>query len=138
MKGKSGPSPGTIADEPGGETMLNAPQPSGAPKIDNTSGPKPPTRRPGVEKAAFRLPDPVADVPATPPPDSLLALDRAARVATDLRDRKLSVHFETQPDGRVQVKVVDVGGKVLAQIPVAHALDLLSGDGPSTIFDELA
>ena len=118
--------------------MLNAPQPSGPRNIDNVAGTHAPKRRPGVEKAAFKPIDPIADFPATPPPDALLALDRAAKVAGELRDRKLGVHFEAHDEGRVQVKVVDVGGRVLAQIPVAHALDLLSGDGPVTIFDELA
>jgi len=118
--------------------MLNGPQPSGPRNINNVAGAQPPIRRTGVEKAAFKPIDPVADFPPTPPPDALLALDRAAKIASQLRERKLGVQFETQGEDRVHVKVVDVGGKVLAQIPVAHALDLLSGDGPATIFDELA
>jgi hypothetical protein len=118
--------------------MLNGPQPSGPRNIANVTRTQQPTRREGVEKAAFKPIEPIADFPATPPPDALLALDRAAKVASQLRDQKLSVQFVPHDEGRVQVKVVDVGGKVLKQIPVAHALDLLSGDGPATIFDELA
>jgi len=118
--------------------MLNAPQPPGAGNINNVAGTKPPAGRAPVGKAAFKPIDPIADFPVTPPPDALLALDRAAKVANELRDRKLGVHFETRSEGPVQVKVVDTGGKVLAQIPVAHALDLLSGEGPVPIFDELA
>ena len=118
--------------------MLNGPQPSGPRNITNVTGTQPPTRRASVEKAAFKPIEPIADFPATPPPDALVALDRAAKVASQLRDQKLNVQFEQQEAGRVHVKVVDVGGKVVAQIPVAHALDLLSGDGPATIFDELA
>jgi hypothetical protein len=118
--------------------MLNGPQPSGPRNITNVAGTQPPARRASVEKAAFKPIDPIADFPATPPPDALLALDRAAKVASQLRDQKLNVQFEPQDGGRVHAKVVDVSGKVLARIPVAHALDLLSGDGPATIFDELA
>jgi len=118
--------------------MLNGPQPSGPRNITNVTGTQPPTRRASVEKAAFKPIDPIADFPATPPPDALLALDRAAKVASQLRDQKLGIQFDAQGDGRMHVRVVDVGGKVLAQIPVAHALDLLSGDGPATIFDALA
>src|SRR5262249_29950949 len=114
------------------------PQPTGPRNITNVAGTQPPTRRASVEKAAFKPIDPVADFPATPPPDALLALDRAAQVASQLRDRKLGIRFEAQDAGRVHVKVVDIGGKVLAQIPAAHALDLLSGEGPATIFDAMA
>jgi hypothetical protein len=118
--------------------MLQAPQPPGASNINSVTGAQPPKRRAGVDKATFGLTDSIPEFPATPPPDALLALDRAAKVASDLRARRLDVQFAPNDDGRVHVKVVDAGGKTLARIPVAHALDLLSGDGPVTILDALA
>ena len=117
--------------------MLNAPQPSGAPNIDRLTA-TPPAKAGGAAKATFVPLDPGTGLPASPPADALAALDRAAKVASELRARKLDVQFDAPSGGPVQVKVVDDAGKVLHTIPVAHALDLLSGDGPVTIFDELA
>jgi hypothetical protein len=117
--------------------MLEAPQPSGAGNIDRLSRPQP-AKTGGAAKATFTPLDPATGFPASPPPDALAALDRAAKVASELRARKLDVQFDAPDDGPVRVKVVDEGGKVLHTIPVAHALDLLSGDGPGTIFDELS
>src|SRR5262249_62181244 len=85
---------GRAPTEQCGKTMLNGPQPSGPRNINNVAGAQPPIRRTGVEKAAFKPIDPIADFPPTPPPDALLALDRAARVANELRERKLPLHFE--------------------------------------------
>jgi hypothetical protein len=117
--------------------MLNAPQPSGAPHIDRL-GTTPPGKTGAAAKATFVPLDPGTGLPASPPADVLAALDRAAKVASELRARKLDVQFDAPAEGPVQVKVVDDGGQVLHTIPVTHALDLLSGDGPVTIFDELA
>jgi hypothetical protein len=93
-----------------------------------------PTREtPKVRAAAtFHLPKPVGGLPASPPPDALAALDRAARVAAGLKARGLGVHFDVQDEG-VQAQVVDANGSVVREIPVANALDLLSGDGPSIL-----
>jgi hypothetical protein len=118
--------------------MLNAPQPPGARNIDNVAGSQASARRAPVEKAPFKPLEVVSEVPATPPPDALVALDRAAGVANELRERKLDVQFHVPDDGPIRVKVFDVRGNVLKQIPVAYALELLSGDGPVSIFDELA
>lgn len=117
--------------------MLNAPQPPGAGNIDRLARTQP-AKAAGAGKATFTPLDPATGFPAAPPVDALAALDRASKVAHELRTRKLDVHFEAPGDGPVRVKVVDESGKVLHTIPVAHALDLLSGDGPVTIFDELA
>ena len=118
--------------------MLNAPQPPGAGNINNVAGTQPPTRRAGAEKAAFKPLELVTDVPPTPPADALVALDRAARVASELRDRKVGVQFHVPDDGSIHVRFLDVRGNELKQIPVRYALELLSGEGPVTIFDELA
>jgi hypothetical protein len=117
--------------------MLDAPQPPGGSNIDRIP-------RPHVAKAeaavtsTFAPLDPATGFPASPPSEALAALDRAARVATELRVRQLAVQFHATPDGPVRAKVVDATGRVLHEIPVARALDLLSGEGPVTIFDELA
>jgi hypothetical protein len=64
---------------------------------------------------------------ATPPPALLLALDRAAKAVADLEARRLSVRFVTGPDARMGAQVVDADGNVLRRLPVAQALELLSG-----------
>ena len=117
--------------------MLNGPQPPGAGNIDVFTRPRT-TKPAAADKAAFTPLDPAKGIPASPPPDALFALDRAAKVANDLRDRRLDVRFATPPQGPVYAKIVDDGGNVVREISIARALDLLSGDGPATIFDELA
>lgn len=87
-------------------------------------------------KQPFKPPDAGTEIPATPPPEALQALDRAAKLANELRARRLDVQFDAGSDP-VRVKIVDAGGNVVREIPVADALDLLSGDGPATILDEL-
>jgi hypothetical protein len=116
--------------------MLNAPQPSGAGNIDRLAA-APPART-GATGKAFAPLDPATGLPSSPPAEVLAALDRAAKVAHELRSRRLDVQFDAPGGGPVRVKVVDDAGRVLHTIPVARALDLLSGDGPVTIFDELA
>jgi hypothetical protein len=83
--------------------------------------------------ATFHLSRPVGGIPPAPPADALAALDRAARVAAQLKERGLGVHFDVADGGKVTAQVVDAGGAVVRQIPVASALDLLSGDGPSIV-----
>ena len=115
--------------------MLNGPQPPGAGNIDAFTRLR--TARPAAADKAFTL-DPAKEIPASPPPDALLALDRAAKVANDLGEQRLDVRFATPPEGPVYAKIVDAGGNVVREISIARALDLLSGEGPPTIFDELA
>jgi hypothetical protein len=82
-------------------------------------------------------------VETAPPPDLLLALDRAAKVAAELAARRLSVRFETGPSdtrgechlagahAAVRAHVIDADGNVVRQLPVAEALELLSGLDPA-------
>jgi hypothetical protein len=76
--------------------------------------------------AAFYAPAD-AGLAETPPAALLLALDRAAKVVAELETRRLSVRFVTGPDDRMGAQVVDVDGNVLRRLPVAQALELLSG-----------
>ena len=117
--------------------MLDAPQPPGGSNIDRVARPQA-AKPAGAAKSTFAPLDPATGFPASPPPEALAALDRAARVASELRARQLDVQFHAPPNGPLRAKVVDADGRVLHEIPVARALDLLSGEGPVTIFDELA
>jgi hypothetical protein len=79
-------------------------------------------------RAAF-LPATSSGLAPAPPPGLLRALDRAAKVAAELDARRLSVRFATGADSRVQAQIIDAEGNVLRQLPVAQALELLSGRG---------
>ena len=82
-----------------------------------------------TQKAAFSLPIDTG-IPASPPPEVLQALDRVQRVAHELHARGLGVNFDVDETQRARVRVVDAQGGVVREIPVARALDLLSGDQP--------
>lgn len=70
------------------------------------------------------------DVPASPPPEVLEAVDAAGRVARELHEQGRELRF-TPPsesgDGRVRVEVRDLDGNVLRTIPPSELLDLASG-----------
>jgi hypothetical protein len=80
-------------------------------------------------KASFGLPTGTG-IPASPPPEVLQALDRVQRVASELQSRGLGVSFDVDETQRARVRVVNAQGGVVREIPVARALDLLSGDQP--------
>ncbi|MGH2969803.1 MAG: flagellar protein FlaG, partial [Solirubrobacteraceae bacterium] len=84
--------------------------------------------------AAAELAPPQADraeiggIPASPPPDALREVDRAAARAEELYAEQRELHFELDPDsGRVLVQVRDLDGTVIRTIPGSEALDVLSG-----------
>lgn len=72
-----------------------------------------------------------ADIPASPPPEVLEAMDAAGRVARELHETGRELRF-TPPEGehgRVRVDVCDLDGNVLRTIPPSELLDVASG-GP--------
>jgi hypothetical protein len=83
----------------------------------------------GANKPAFSLPVD-SGIPSAPPPEVLQALDRVQRVADELQARGLGVRFDVDETARARVRVVDSAGGLVREIPVARALDLLSGDRP--------
>jgi hypothetical protein len=86
-------------------------------------------RTQNTNKTAFSLPVD-GGIPPTPPAEVLRALDRVQRVAGELQARGLDVRFDVDATERARVQVVDSKGGLVREIPVARALDLLSGDRP--------
>jgi FlaG protein len=69
-------------------------------------------------------------IPATPPPDVIVEVQRAAARADELHQANRELHFEKDPSsGRIVVQVRDLSGNVLRTIPPSAALDVMSGAG---------
>ena len=67
-------------------------------------------------------------LPATPPPEALSMVDRAAERAGELWREQRELHFQMDEDsGRVIVQVRDLDGRVIRTIPPSEALDVLAG-----------
>jgi flagellar protein FlaG len=70
----------------------------------------------------------IGGIPATPPPDALREVDRAAARADELWRAHRELHFAMDDDsGRVIVQVRDLEGRVIRTIPPSEALDIMSG-----------
>ena len=70
------------------------------------------------------------DVPASPPPEVLEAMDAAGRVARELHATGRELRFVPPAEGatgRVRVEVRDLDGNVLRTIPPSELLDVASG-----------
>jgi hypothetical protein len=76
-----------------------------------------------------------AGVPATPPPEVLEHLSRAAEVLRDLESRKIDLHFEVGEDKQVHVQVRDADGTVIREIPATQAIDYMTGNDRSLLVD---
>jgi FlaG protein len=69
-------------------------------------------------------------IPATPPPDVIVEIHRAAARADELHKANRELHFEKDhSSGRIIVQVRDLSGNVLRTIPPSSALDVMSGAG---------
>jgi type V secretory pathway adhesin AidA len=69
-------------------------------------------------------------IPATPPPDVIVEVHRAAMRADELAKNNRELHFEKDPkSNRIVVQVRDLSGNVLRTIPPSAALDVMSGAG---------
>jgi flagellar protein FlaG len=69
-------------------------------------------------------------IPATPPPDVVVEIHRAAARADELHKANRELHFEKdKASGRIIVQVRDLSGNVLRTIPPSSALDVMSGAG---------
>lgn len=71
-----------------------------------------------------------ADVPASPPPEVLEAMDAAGRVARELHATGRELRFVPPHEGaggRVRVEVRDLDGNVLREIPPSELLDVATG-----------
>jgi flagellar protein FlaG len=70
----------------------------------------------------------ILGLPASPPPDALREVERAAAHAEALWKTGRELHFELDEDsGRVIVQVRDLEGRVIRTILPSEALDVLSG-----------
>jgi flagellar protein FlaG len=70
------------------------------------------------------------DIPASPPPEVLEAMDAAGRVARELHATGRELRFVPPQDGaggRVRVEVRDLDGNVLREIPPSELLDVATG-----------
>jgi hypothetical protein len=94
------------------------------------AGPAP--RKTEPVTAEFRVPQApgaAESFPATPPPEVLASLDKAARVLEELAARQVNLHFAVdEKTRRVEVEVRDGNGKLVRTIPQGRALDVLGGD----------
>ncbi len=91
--------------------------------VRQTASQDPAKRRPPVaaDSAAFS-----GDVPASPPPEVLDAIDAASRAYRELHAQGRELRFDADGD-RVHVTVTDLDGNVLREIPASHALDVATG-----------
>ena len=70
------------------------------------------------------------DIPLSPPPEVLDAVDAAGRAYRELHANGRELRFAVDgdgADGRVHVEVHDLDGNVLRQIPLSEALDVATG-----------
>jgi flagellar protein FlaG len=89
-------------------------------------GPREP-RAAAIEDTFVRSTD---DIPASPPPEVLEAMDAAGRVARELHETGRELRFTPPPEGehgRVHVEVRDLDGNVLRTIPPSELLDIATG-----------
>jgi flagellar protein FlaG len=105
-------------------------------RIESTSFSTAPERAPRASRAADAdgIDDTFVvssgDIPASPPPEVLEAMDAAGRVARELHATGRELHFVPPADGaggRVHVEVRDLDGNVLRTIPPSELLDLATG-----------
>jgi flagellar protein FlaG len=101
---------------------LNFTPPPAAPKRTGADAAGSPFALPRADTAE------IGGIPATPPPDALREVDRAAARAEELWLEQRELHFAMDEDsGRVIVQVRDLEGRVIRTIPPSEALDVLSG-----------
>jgi flagellar protein FlaG len=89
-----------------------------------------PPERPAAEPAASpRAVDRVElSLAATPPPEALAMVDRAAQRVEELAAENRELHFTyNEAARRVVVEVRDLDGQVIRTIPPASALEVLAG-----------
>ena len=106
-------------------------------RIESNSFSTAPERAPRASRAADaeRVEDTLklsGDVPASPPPEVLEAMDAAGRVARELHASGRELRFVPPQEGaggRVRVEVCDLDGNVLRTIPPSELLDVVTG-GP--------
>jgi len=87
-------------------------------------------RRPRAAAAEDTVTLSRGEIPASPPPEVLEAMDAAGRVARELHETGRELRFVPPHEGehgRVRVEVRDLDGNVLREIPPSELLDVASG-----------
>ena len=110
--------------------MIDRVSPSTPPETPAVSPTKPAARKDGEFKleAVETLP---GGVPRTPPPEVLYALDRAQSVLAELASRQVSMRISVdEQTDRIRVALYDGDGKLIREVPPAHATAVLSGERP--------
>lgn len=76
----------------------------------------------------MKIPTDTHGLPATPPPEVLQAVEQVARGLDELARQRLSLRFSLGSDASMRIQVQQPGGRVVREIPVSTALDLLESD----------
>ena len=110
--------------------MIDRVTPSTPPETPAVSPSRPVARKDSefTLAAAQKLED---AVPATPPAEVLYALDRAQSVIAELASRQVSMHISVDEEtDKIHVALYDGDGKLIREVPAAHATSILSGERP--------
>jgi hypothetical protein len=89
-------------------------------RIDNAPGPKDAVTFPPIDEG-------ISGIPSTPPPEVLDALDRAARVMSELGRKNVTVAFESAGAGSLRVMLHHPGAPS-RELSHRALLNLLDGD----------
>ncbi|MFL5816410.1 MAG: hypothetical protein ACJ76L_02300 [Conexibacter sp.] len=88
------------------------------------------SRAAGSDAADDTLAVSTGNVPPSPPPEVLEAMDAAGRVARELHATGRELRFvppQGGAGGRIRVEVRDLDGNVLREIPPSELLDVATG-----------
>jgi hypothetical protein len=91
--------------------------PESAPRVSRGAG-----NAGGVDAAVISS----GEIPVSPPPEVLEAMDAAARVARELHEQGRELRFVNAEDG-VRIELRDLDGNVLRTIPPGDLLDIATG-----------
>ena len=82
----------------------------------------------GGTDAATRNHDVVVDtLPASPPPDAMAEVERAAKRYEELHAMGRELRFSAGAHGRISVEVRNLDGEVLRRIPTVEAVEIARG-----------
>jgi hypothetical protein len=102
--------------------------PIGTPSFSTAPDRAPRGSRAAVERDAADVSS--NEIPASPPPEVLEAMDAAGRVARELHEQGRELRFVPSAEGadeRVRIEVRDLDGNVLRTIPPSELLDVATG-----------
>lgn len=101
----------------------------GSPRFSAAHADGPRISRGVADAAADTVEISSGDIPPSPPPEVLDAMDAAARVARELHAQGRELRFATGEDG-LRIELRDLDGNLLRTIPPSDLLDIASGSRP--------